>query len=237
MKPKTILITGGSRGIGFEIAKKFASEGWQVGFGSKNKDSVALSLSNLQNEFPGAKIWAIPCDFSIKEDALSFAEQAIKEFGMIDMLVNNAGQYIPGNITDEGFEDGLESLINTNLLSAYWVGKIIIPNMKKHQKGIICNISSIAGLQAYPGGGSYAISKFALTGYTKTLRLELNPHNIKVMGVYPGATYTDSWSASDLPKSRFIPAEDIAKIIFLHTQLSESTVIEDIVIRPQLGDI
>lgn len=237
MKHKTILITGGSRGIGFEIAKKFASEGWQVGFGSKNKDSVALSLSNLQKEFPNTKIWAIPCDFSIKEDALSFAAQAINEFGTIDMLVNNAGQYIPGNITDEGFEDGLESLINTNLLSAYWVSKIIVPNMKKHQKGIICNISSIAGLQAYPGGGSYAISKFALTGYTKTLRLELNPYNIKVMGVYPGATYTDSWSTSELPKSRFIPAEDIAKIVFLHTQLSESTVIEDIVIRPQLGDI
>lgn len=237
MKHKTILITGGSRGIGFEIAKKFASEGWQVGFGSKNKDSVALSLSNLQKEFPNTKIWAIPCDFSIKEDALSFAAQAIKEFGTIDMLVNNAGQYIPGNITDDGFEDGLESLINTNLLSAYWVSKIIVPNMKKHQKGIICNISSIAGLQAYPGGGSYAISKFALTGYTKTLRLELNPYNIKVMGVYPGATYTDSWSTSELPKTRFIPAEDIAKIVFLHTQLSESTVIEDIVIRPQLGDI
>ena len=140
-------------------------------------------------------------------------------------------------ISDEGFEDNLEELMKVNLYSAYWMGKRILPEMKKRNQGHIFNLVSIAGMQAYPNGGSYAITKFALQGYTRTLREELKKTNIKLTGVYPGATYTDSWAASDLPESRFIPTADIANIIYSSSQLSTASVIEDIVIRPQEGDI
>jgi NADP-dependent 3-hydroxy acid dehydrogenase YdfG len=117
------------------------------------------------------------------------------------------------------------------------MGKILIPHFEQNKQGYIVNISSIAGIQAYPNGGSYAVTKFALTGYTKTIREELKTKNIKVIGIYPGATYTDSWSNSDLPKERFVAPQDIADIIYQSTSLSNSAVVEDIIIRPQLGDI
>jgi short-subunit dehydrogenase len=92
-------------------------------------------------------------------------------------------------------------------------------------------------MKAYENGGSYSISKFALLGFSKTLREELKTYNIKVTSILPGATLTDSWSGTDLPESRFSKPEDIAELVYTITQLSKFSVVEDIVIRPQLGDI
>jgi short-subunit dehydrogenase len=92
-------------------------------------------------------------------------------------------------------------------------------------------------MKAYENSGSYSISKFALLGFSKTLREELKTYNIKVTSILPGATLTDSWSGTDLPESRFSKPEDIAELIYIITQLSKFSVVEDIVIRPQLGDI
>ncbi|HRB92355.1 MAG TPA: SDR family NAD(P)-dependent oxidoreductase, partial [Chitinophagales bacterium] len=86
-------------------------------------------------------------------------------------------------------------------------------------------------------GGSYSISKFALLGFSKTLREELKSYNIKVTSILPGATLTDSWAGVDLPETRFSKAEDIADLVYAITQLSALSVVEELVIRPQLGDI
>ncbi|MEJ7674622.1 MAG: SDR family NAD(P)-dependent oxidoreductase [Chitinophagaceae bacterium] len=99
------------------------------------------------------------------------------------------------------------------------------------------NICSIAALKAYANGGSYSISKFALMGFSKNLREELMPYNIKVTAVYPGAVYTSSWHESGVPESRIMEAADIADIIFAASKLSTQACVEDIIIRPQLGDI
>src|SRR5690606_34812846 len=95
----------------------------------------------------------------------------------------------------------------------------------------------IASLTAYPNGGSYAISKFALLGFSRCLREELKPFGIKVTSVMPGATWTDSWMGSGLPEDRYIPAVDIAEAGFSAYNVATSTVVEDLVIRPMLGDI
>jgi NADP-dependent 3-hydroxy acid dehydrogenase YdfG len=92
-------------------------------------------------------------------------------------------------------------------------------------------------LQAYTNGGSYSISKFALMGFSKNLREELKPHHIKVTAVYPGAVLTDSWGNFDNSKNRIMEASDIATLILSCSKLSISAVVEDIVIRPQLGDL
>ena len=98
-------------------------------------------------------------------------------------------------------------------------------------------MSSIAGLIAYPNGGAYNVTKHALTGYSKTLREELKTFGVRVSTIYPGATLTDSWAEADLPEERLMRPEDIAKSIFDIYGLSDRTVVEDIVLRPQLGDI
>jgi hypothetical protein len=103
--------------------------------------------------------------------------------------------------------------------------------------GHIFNMCSIASLHAYANGGSYSISKFAMLGFSKSLREELKPHGVKVTSLMPGATLTDSWAGVDLPESRFMKAEDIAQLIFDVYNLSASTVIEEVVLRPVLGDI
>jgi NADP-dependent 3-hydroxy acid dehydrogenase YdfG len=114
---------------------------------------------------------------------------------------------------------------------------MIVPEMKKKKNGHIFNMSSLAGLKAYPGGGSYSISKFALRGFSMNLRDELKDFNIKVTTVFPGATYTDSWAASGIDEKRFMEANDIAKMIYAASQLSPQACAEEIIVRPQLGDL
>lgn len=96
---------------------------------------------------------------------------------------------------------------------------------------------SVASIKAYPNGGSYSISKFALLGFTKALREELKPYNIKVTALVTGATLTDSWKGTSLPPSRFMKPEDVAQSIWDIAHLSDNTVVEEILLRPMLGDI
>jgi short-subunit dehydrogenase len=109
--------------------------------------------------------------------------------------------------------------------------------MLKKGTGHIFNLCSIASLKEYPGGGSYGISKFALLGFTRNLRLDLKPHNIKVTAVFPGAVLTDSWGDFDNSHGRIMVVEDVAEMVFAASQLSPQAVVEDIVLRPQLGDL
>jgi short-subunit dehydrogenase len=109
--------------------------------------------------------------------------------------------------------------------------------MKAVERGHIFTVCSIASLAAYPGGGAYSISKYALLGFTKNLRQEMKFHGIKVTAVIPGAVYTDSWKGSGVPLERIMEAEDIAKLIYNAAQLSPQAVVEEIVVRPQMGDL
>jgi short-subunit dehydrogenase len=109
--------------------------------------------------------------------------------------------------------------------------------MKEKGSGHIFNLCSVASLQAYAGGGSYSISKFALLGFSKNLREELKPHSIKVTAVMPGAVYTPSWEGSGVPPERIMEASDIGQLIKAAAALSPQAVIEEIVLRPQLGDL
>jgi short-subunit dehydrogenase len=154
----------------------------------------------------------------------------------IAVLVNNAGTFIPGSVHDE--QDGaLESLIETNLYSAYHLTRALLPRMMEQKQGHIFNMCSVAGLQAYPNGGAYSISKFALLGFSKNLRAEMMPHGIKVTSIIPGAAFTDSWKDSGIDPERIMEAEDIAKMVWACSQLSVQACVEEIVLRPQLGDL
>jgi len=233
---KTIIITGASKGIGLAIAKIFAKNNFNIAICARNKENLIKAKNELQQVNPAIKIFAHTCDVSNKVELNNFAKEVLKKFHKIDVLINNAGVFFPGEVHLE--EDGvLEQMIETNLYSAYRMSRAIIPTMKENNSGYIFNIASIAGLQAYPNGGSYGISKFAMIGMGKALRQELLNFNIKVSNVMPGAVYTASWEGVDLPIERFIKAEDIAKIVFNAYSLSDSCVVEDIIVRPQLGDI
>jgi short-subunit dehydrogenase len=131
----------------------------------------------------------------------------------------------------------LEEQLAINLFSAYHFTRAMLPGMMQAKTGHIFNICSIAALKAYANGGSYSISKYALHGFSKNLREEMKSFNIKVTSVFPGAVLTDSWGDFDNSSQRIMEVNDIAKMIYAASQLSPAACVEDIVIRPQLGDL
>ena len=184
---------------------------------------------------PSVTIKAKPFDLSKKERAIEFGNWCL-QFGTPDILVNNAGLFEPGSVHNE--PDGLlESQMATNVYSAYHLTRTILPKMMLRKSGHIFNMCSVASLHAYENGGAYSISKFALYGLSKNLREEMKPHGIKVTAVHPGAVMTDSWSDYDNSSKRIMEVADIAQMVFAASQLSAAACVEDIVIRPQLGDL
>jgi short-subunit dehydrogenase len=231
-----IVITGASRGLGLSMAEAFAGEGHDLLLTARNEVTLYNALESLQSRFPDQVIKAKPFDLVSKQGAVDFGNWILGLKLVPDILINNAGSFEPGRIYDE--PDGqLENMLQTNLLSAYHITRLLLPSMMKRKSGHIFNISSIAALQAYPNGGSYSISKFALSGFSKNLREELKPYSIKVTCIYPGAVYTDSWAGSGVKPERIMKPSDIADTIVQISKLSPQAVVEDLVIRPLLGDL
>ena len=230
-----VVITGASQGIGYAVAEAFAAEGHTLCIVSKTEARLKEATESLAKKYANATIHSMQADLAKSEDCKTFGSWCLS-FGIPSILINNAGFFLPGNLMDE--EQGiLESQIAANLYSAYHSSRAIVPAMIKAGSGHIFNICSIASLQAYTQGGSYSISKFALDGFSKNLREELKDKGIKVTGVYPGATYTNSWAGSGVEPSRIMESNDIATMIVAASKLSPQAVVEDIVMRPLLGDL
>jgi short-subunit dehydrogenase len=232
---KSILITGGTKGIGRAIIERFAKEGFDIYTCARNEGDLVALKKSLEEKYPDIKVLAISADLSKKEEVNSFAEK-VKYQSIPDVLINNTGIFLPGAIHDEP-EGNFEFMMQTNLYSAYYLSRAFTKEMMQRRSGHIFSMGSIAGLTAYPNGGSYAVSKWAMLGMTKCLREELKPHYVKVTSILPGATLTDSWAGVDLPMERFVRAEDVAESVWAAYNLSPQTVVEELIIRPQLGDI
>lgn len=230
-----IIITGASRGIGKAIALTFASCGYNLFLCSRNQEQLNETAAEIQQQHPAVKIKVRAADLSVKEQVVSFADWCLHH-GVPDILVNNAGTFLPGNVMDEP-DGNLELMMNINLYSAYHLSRKLVPSMIKKGRGHIFNICSVASLKAYDNGGGYSISKFALHGFSQNLRHELKEFGIKVTGVYPGAVLTDSWGNFDNSNGRIMEASDIADMLLAACKLSPQAVVEDIIIRPQLGDV
>jgi short-subunit dehydrogenase len=235
LKGKNVVITGASKGIGRAIAEMFAAEGAHLFLCARNDVQLYNAVAALQTGNESAVIKAKAVDLSNKEQAIGFGNW-INQHGTVDILVNNAGHFLPGSIYNEA--DGVfEKMIASNISAAYHLTRILLPKMMTAKAGYIFNMCSIASMQAYKNGGSYSISKFAMLGFSKNLREELKPYNIKVCAISPGAVLTDSWTDFDNSKHRIMETSDIAKIILTAVKLSPAAVLEDIVLRPQLGDL
>ncbi len=233
---KWLVVTGGTKGIGRAIVEKFASQGVNIITCARNAKDLKQLTTDFQARYKNVKLLSFKADLSSKEDTVAFLSFIKEQKIQVEILVNNTGVYLPGQVHKEK-EGALEQMIHTNLYSAYRISRGLIGGMIKKKQGYIFNICSVASIIPYPNGGSYSISKYALYGMTKVLREEVKEHNIKVTAVLPGATRTSSWDGIDLPDERFIKPEDVADSIYSVYALSPNTVVEEILIRPQLGDI
>lgn len=232
---KTVVITGASRGIGFAIAEIFAQNGYNLLLTSRSDINLYKAMEALQTKYDTIEIRAKAFDLSVKEEAIAFGAWCL-QYATPQILVNNTGSFEPGNIGDEA-DGALESQIATNLYSAYHVTRSLLPAMKREKNGHIFNMCSIASLKAYPNGGAYSISKYALHGFSTNLREELKTHGIKVTSVFPGAVLTDSWEGFDNSAKRIMEVTDVAEMIWAASKLSVAACVEDIMLRPQLGDL
>ncbi|ANY69442.1 3-oxoacyl-[acyl-carrier-protein] reductase [Paenibacillus sp. BIHB 4019] len=186
---KVVFITGGARGIGYAIVQAFASEGATVLFTYKSSEDEAAELeASLQEN--GGKAKAFALDVSDHLNTLAVIEEAVQQFGKIDVLVNNAG------VTEDGFlmlmeESSWDKVINTNLKGAYNCCKAVLPSMISKRRGAIVNISSVSALAGASSQTNYSASKAGLIGLTRSLSREVSGKNIRVNAIAPGYIVTD----------------------------------------------
>lgn len=229
------IVTGGTKGIGKAIIQGLAASGFDVLTCSRNMGDLENLKADIETSY-NTTLFIEQADLSIRSDIDQFYHAFESLHRPVDILVHNTGVFLPGSILNE--EVGVfEQLIDTNLASAYHLSRRIIPHMVQRKSGHVFTICSTASIMGYENGGSYCISKHALLGMTRVLREELKKHDIKVTAILPGATFTASWEGADLPEERFMKSEDVAEALLSAYNMSPRTAVEEILIRPQLGDI
>ncbi len=230
-----VVVTGASRGIGFAVAHRFAQEGHHLAIVARNAEDLTHAKERLLSA-GAASVHTVVADLSSPEQIAQSVTTIQSIFGQIHVLVNNAGLFLGGTMMGEPAGQ-FQHLMNTNVLSAYEMARGLWTQLQNTPRAHVFNMCSIASITAYAAGGSYSVAKFALMGFSKSLRLEGMPFGIRVSAVLPGATLTDSWAGVDLPKERFMDPKDVAEAIFMAFQINEHTVMEEILLRPMLGDI
>lgn len=236
MAKPIVLITGASQGIGAAIARVFAAEiqGVRLALIARNEKRLAR-VARACAKF-GAHAETFLCDVSDETAVAAMAGAVSKRFGAVDVLINNAGKFAGAPFTEMTVAD-FDRIIAANLRSVFLVARAFAPAMIARKRGDIFNMSSIAGLIAYPGGAAYSAAKFGVSGLSQVMRAELSDKGVRVCCVYPGATVSPSWAGSGVDEERMMPAEDVARAFFEIFRLSRRTVVEEIVLRPQRGDV
>ena len=220
---KVILITGGCQGLGKEIAKLLISSS-EVIILSENPSSVEETGNELN-------CTSYVCDITDSSAVESTVSKIIEKFGKIDVLVNNAGVWVDGNLEDNTYND-IARVIFVNVVGTMNMTKAILPFMKKQKSGRIINIDSVDGLISKKDRSIYTASKWAITGFTKSLRKDLEEFNIGVFGIYPGLIKTSLFknSKDGRDMTGAMDPVDVAKVIeFVIT--SDNIAIEDIMFR------
>ena len=230
------IVTGTTKGIGSAIVRQLAAHNFNIVLCSRNQQELDAQLAELREANPKLRFYGMKADMENMTDVKEFAKFSLKCLGSADVLVNNAGLYIPSDVLQEE-ESSLERQMKVNVFAPHYLSKFIAESMKLKSAGHIFNICSIASVKPVINAGSYSISKAALLSLSKVLREALMPFGIKVTAILPGATLTDSWAGTTLPSERFIAPEDVASSIINCLQMSAGANVEEVLIRPLKGDI
>ena len=221
------MVTGGSRGIGFAIAKVLCEAGTNVMICGRNKETIQKAVDSLK-QF--GTVAGVQCNVTNYDEVCAMIQATKKKFGGIQILINNAGVAHNGDIEEQTLETWAET-INTNLTGVFYCCKEVVPSMKE-RGGYIINISSRSGTNPYAGDIAYTASKFALNGFSEALLLTLKKHKIRVSYLMPGRVSTDF--AGEEPQPWHVSPEDIAKVVLDLLSLDERSVASRVEIRPSL---
>ncbi len=233
---KNAIITAATRGMGRAIAIAFAKEGINLAICSRNQADLAAFKNELLAVNPAIKVFIAATDVSLKQQLLDFSEGAERELGFISIIVSNAGVYEYSGILDDKPET-FDKQVHTNLMPAYELYRFFGKKMIAAHEGHIFTICSIASLTPLAEAGTYSVTKYALLGLTKVMRLEMRPHGVKVTAVIPGSTLTDSWKGVQVDKDKMVLPEDIASAIITIYKMSAGANTDEIIIKPAYGQI
>jgi short-subunit dehydrogenase len=233
---KNALITAATKGIGRAIAIAFAKEGINLAICARSESDLSAFNAELLAIAPTIKIVTAATDVSVKAEVLKFAAKAEAELGPISIIVNNAGIYEPTSILDDA-DDTFQKGININLAPAYELYRYFGKKMIAAGEGHFFNICSVAALNPIAEAGTYSVTKFALLGLTKVMRLEMQAHKVKVTAVIPGSTLTNSWAGVEVDQNTMVLPEDIASAIISIYKMSPGANVDEIIIKPAGGQV
>jgi 3-oxoacyl-[acyl-carrier protein] reductase len=228
LKDKVIIITGASKGIGRVTALKLSERSAKLVLVSRK----IADLEKVESELTGFKdnIISLQADISKEEDCKKLVDVAIKKFGKIDVLINNAAQFNHDSITDLKMED-FDRVWMTNVRGVIVLIKLVLPFMMKQNNGTILNVSSTSGKRGYARGTAYAASKFALNGITECILREVRDYNIRMLTISPSMVDTKIKAKSEIKeggKGVYMRVEDVADSIIFSLNLPQRALLKDL---------
>lgn len=224
------VVTGAGRGIGAAIAKRLAAMGATVVLCGRNPGHLGTTLADIRAA--GGAGQAEPCDVTDLNSVQRVADTVAKNFGRLDVLVNNAGVGSFSAPLHELTPEEWEKVLNTNLRGVFYCIRAFAPLMIRAKTGHIVNISSLAGKNALPNGAAYAASKWGLNGLTYSVAEELRAHNIRVSVVCPGSVNTELSPHAGKNAEKMLKPEDVAHVIAMLVTQSPQSFASEVLLRP-----
>ena len=213
LKDKVVLVTGASRGIGVELARRFAGEGARLALAARSLSDLEKVRAEIEER--GAKAIAVPADVSDLESLRAMLKEVERALGPVDILVNNAGVEEVFDFENTSLER-IEEIVQINLIGPLWLTRLVAPSMIERRTGHICNISSLAGVTPVPHNAVYATTKHGLVGMSRSLRMELEEHGVEVSVVCPGFVeggMFEKWGRPALKSSGSVTMEQVADAV------------------------
>lgn len=229
---RVAVVTGGTTGIGRAVAAALGRAGCRVAICARTEADLEETATALARD--GSEVMAVPADVSREEDVERFAEGVRQELGPPDLLVNNAGIARFGAL-DELAPADFDAVFGVNVRGLFLCSRAFAPDMVERGDGVIVNVASLAGKNAFPGGTVYAASKHAVMGMSKSMMLELREHGVRVLTVCPGSVNTPFFDKQDRfepDRSKIVQPEDVAELVVSAIRLSDRGTVSEVEIRP-----
>ncbi len=221
---KTVFITGGTKGLGLALSKTLLNSDCIVHTISSNQESIDSATKEISN----SNFHSYLCDVT---DFTKLSE-VVDQTGNIDVLINNAGIWLEGSLTDNTFEQ-ISKVIDVNFKGVVFVTKVVLPILQKNNDGFIVNVSSTSGLKGRESQATYAASKFAVRGFTESLKEDLKNTNIKVVGFYPGGMSTSLFKTAGFDKANndWMSPDKIANVMKFILEQDDTMLMDHVVIN------
>ena len=230
LEGKVAIITGASRGIGLAVAHRLGTLGAKLSLCARDARKLESAAGELRAA-GAAAVFSAAVDVTHGEQILAFVQNSEKALGPVEILVNNAGIGYFGP-THEATEATWDSVLDTNLRSVFLASKAVAPGMIARQGGHIINIASLAGKNAFAGGGIYCASKWGLLGLTECMAEDLRGYGIRVSAICPGSVATDFSPHGKKDISKMLQPEDIAHVVEMLVTQAPQSFISEVLLRP-----